>query len=325
MYSLLWLFARRTYFKPIELILAKSDLEVEEVSLKIITDSACDLPNELVQKYDVDVLPFLVFIDDEEYLDGQTITPDQVYAAIRDGKIPTTAQVPIEQLLATFKRYASEDRSCLYLSFSSKLSGTCNTARLVAQEVKKSYPTFEITIMDTLSGSLGQGLIVLEAAQMAQAGIPSWEIVQRVRARSQNNVEHIFSVDDLNYLYRGGRVSYTSAFVGGILNVKPILHVQDGEITPLQKIRGKKGAIRRIGELVQERSLGSSEQLIAISHADDPDMAGELQSLLHKTLGYQNFLVSVVGSVLGCHIGLGGVAAFFINSKMNNENPLCPQ
>lgn len=292
------------------------------MSLKIITDSACDLPSDIVEKYDIDVLPFLIYLDGEEYTDGIDITPDQVYGAIRASHIPTTGQVPVGQILATFKKYAEQNRPCLYLSFSSKLSGSCNTARLVAQELKNAYSDFQITVVDTLSGCLGEGLIVLEAAQMAQAGVDSTQIIARVQKRSLNNVEHVFSVDDLNYLYRGGRVSYASAFLGGLLSVKPILHVKDGLMVPFQKVRGKKMAIKRIVELVKERSLGNPDQLIGISHADDPGMAAQLQALLTDVLGYRNFIVNVVGSVLGCHIGLGGVAAFFVNSSVNVPNTM---
>lgn len=295
-------------------------MEVLRVKLKIITDSACDLPTELAREYDVDVLPFLVYIDDEEYVDGKTIMPNDVYDAIRAGKVPTTAQVPIEMLLTTFTKYAKQNQPCLFLGFSSKMSGSCNTARLVAQEVQKAYPTSQITVVDTLSGCLGQGLIVLEAAQLAKASVSPSEIIKLAQSRAQNNMEHVFSVDDLNYLYRGGRVSYASAFLGGVLNVKPILHVQDGQIIPFQKVRGQKGAIKRITELVEERSCGDPNQLIGISHADDLEMATELQNQLSQTLGYKNFLVNIVGSVLGCHIGLGGVAAFFTNSKVKTPN-----
>lgn len=289
------------------------------MTLKIISDSACDLPEELALKYDIEILPFLVYVDEEEFIDGHTIQPAEVYAAMGAGKVPTTAQVPLERIISTFTKYAQEDRPCLYIGFSSKLSGTCNTIRLVTQEIKEKYPTWEITIVDSLSGCLAQGLIVLEAAQMAKAGLPSAEIIQRAQDRSKNNVEHIFSVDDLNYLYRGGRVNYASAFVGGILSIKPILHVQDGLMIPFQKVRGKKNAIKRISELVEERSLNHPDQLIAISHANDPETADLLQETL-RAVGYKNFLVNIVGSVLGCHIGLGGVAAFFINSKISAPN-----
>lgn len=285
------------------------------LSLKIITDSACDLPKELVEEYEIDVLPFFVYIEGKEYVDGENITPNQVYDAIRADLVPTTAQVPIDAFLTTFRRYARERRACLYLSFSSKMSGSCGTARLAAEQVQKEFPDFKITIVDTLSGSLGQGLIVLEAAQLVREGKGAEEIIERVRKLSQNRVEHVFSVDDLNYLYRGGRVSYASAFLGSLLNVKPILHVKDGLIIPFQKVRGKKKAIGRIVDLVKKRAMGDPQHLIAITHADDPNMAEQLQYWLQEALGYCNFIVNVVGSVLGCHIGLGGVAAFFVNER----------
>ena len=288
--------------------------------LKIITDSACDLPQTTAEDFNVDILPFLVHIDGQEFIDGQTIQPEDVYQAIREGKQPTTSQVPASVFWDTFTKYASQGVNCIYVAFSSKLSGTCNTARLVAQDVKKRFPDFKMAVCDTLSGSLAQGLIVLEAAKMALDGASYEDILKRIGLRSSNNVEHIFSVDDLNYLYRGGRVSYASAFVGGILNVKPILHVVDGEMIPIQKVRGKNGAIKRIVELIKERSLGSLDQLIAITHADDIAAADKLQDLIETTLGYKNFIVNVVGSVLGCHIGLGGVATFFVNKEVDIPN-----
>jgi len=285
------------------------------VTLKIITDSACDLPKDLVDKYDIDVLPFLVYIDQREYRDGINITTRDVYNAIHKGKVPTTGQVPMDAIASTFKRYANQGRQCLYLSFSSKLSGTCNTVRLVAQEMKKNFKDFQLTVVDTLSGSLGQGLIALEAAQMAKAGADPAAIIDRAQERSKNNVEHIFSVDDLGYLHRGGRVSYASAFLGGLLQVKPILHVQDGLMIPFQKVRGKKMALKRIVELVKERSLGNPNHIIGITHADDASMAEQLKNMLRDTLGYQKFVVNLIGSVLACHIGIGGVAVFVVNNK----------
>lgn len=290
------------------------------MSLRILTDSACDLPEHLIEEYGIEVLPFLVYIDGQEHIDGVNITPRQVYDAIRADKVPTTGQVPMEKFLEAFTKYAKANTPCLYLSFSSKLSGTCNTARLALREVQRMYPAAQITIVDTHSGSLGQGLIVLEAAEMARAGKPAEDIIRHVQRRSQNNVEHVFSVDDLKYLYRGGRVNYSSTFLGSLLSIKPILHVKDGLMVPIQKVRGKKMAVKRIVELVKERSLGNPEQLVAISHADDPKVADQLKALLGDVLGYRRFLVNVVGSVLGCHIGLGGVAAFFVNSSYDVPN-----
>ncbi|MCK9525175.1 MAG: DegV family protein [Limnochordia bacterium] len=292
------------------------------VTVKIITDSACDLPQDIVQEYDIEVLPFLVYIDHKEYRDGVNITTRQVYDAIRQGSVPTTGQVPMDAIVDTFKKYAQEGRQCIYLSFSSKLSGTYNTARLVAQEMKKNFHDFQVTVVDTLSGSLGQGLIALEAAQMAKANADTTHIIDRVQRRASSNVEHLFSVDDLHYLYRGGRLSYASSFLGGLLQIKPILHVQEGLMIPFQKVRGKKMAVKRLVELVKERSLGDKNQIIGITHADDATTAKQLQSLLQNTLGYKNIIVNLIGSVLACHIGIGGVAAFVVNTKLPEPNCL---
>lgn len=292
------------------------------MSLKIITDSACDLPKELVEELDIELVPFLVYIEGKEYKDGREIIPAQVYDAIRANLVPTTGQVPMDELLSVFTKYAREGRPCLYLSFSSKMSGSFDSARLAAQEVQRSFPDFQITVVDTLSGSLAQGLIVLEAAKMVAAGLGAPQIVARVEKLSSNNVEHIFSVDDLNYLHRGGRLSYAGAFLGSLLNVKPILHVRDGLIIPFQKVRGKQKALKRVVELVKKRAAPDPDQLIAISHADDPGAAQLLQNLLRDTLGYGNFLVNVVGSVLACHIGLGGVAAFFVSKELDAPHPV---
>lgn len=290
------------------------------MKVKIITDSASDFPENLAKKYDVDVLPFVIFIEEEEFLDRRDLEPSTVYNAIKDGLVPTTGQVPMEEMINTFTKYAKENRPCIYLSFSSNMSGSYGTVCLVAKEIKEKYPDFQIAIIDTLSGCMGQGLIVLEAAQMANADYGHEAIVKRMKIRAQDNMEHLFSVEDLKYLYRGGRVNYTSAFLGGLLNVKPILHVQSGNIIPFQKVRGKKMALKRIIELVEERSLGNKDQIIGISHADDHESAEKLQELLATELGYQNFVVNIVGSVLACHIGLGGVAAFCVNNKENMPN-----
>jgi len=288
--------------------------------LQVITDSACDLPRQTAAEHNIDIIPFVVHLDGREYVDGETIEAAAVYEALRAGRQPTTSQVPAEFFWNTFTKYAEKGIRCLYIAFSSKLSGTCSTARLIAQEVQRRYPKFELTICDSQSGSLAQGLIALEAAQLTAAGVPDDDVIARAQLRSKGNMEHVFTVDDLGHLHRGGRLRWTSAVMGTMLKVKPILHVVDGRMVVLQKVRGKAAALKRIVELVRERSLGSVEQLIGITHADDLEAAEKLRSMLQSTLGYKNFLVNMVGSVLGCHIGLGGVAAFFVNKQADVPN-----
>ncbi|HPT82967.1 MAG TPA: DegV family protein [Limnochordia bacterium] len=290
------------------------------VSLSIVTDSACDLPESILKAYNIHVLPFLIYIDGKEYLDGVSITTEQVFAAIREGKVPSTGQVRLENFLQVFTQYAQEGRPCLFISVSSGFSGSHSSALLALEEVKRAYPEAPITVVDSQSASLGEGLIVLEAAEMAREGRPAAEIIERVQKRSQNNVEHIFSVDDLTHLYRGGRVKFTSAFLGSLLNVKPILHVQNGACTPLHKVRGRKMAVKRIVELVQERSLGHPDQLVGVAHSQAPGLAQELAARLRDQLGYRRFLIHEIGCSLGCHIGIGGVGALFVNSNYPQPN-----
>lgn len=281
--------------------------------VKIITDSACDLPQDLIEKNDIEVIPLLVQLDGKELVDGKDICPEQVYSAIRAGKIPRTSQTPAQIFKQVFMKFIDLGQRCLYIAFSSKLSGTCQTGMMVAQDLNEENAGGFIEVVDTLCGSMGQGLLVLEAARMAKDGRTVPEIAHRIR-RQAPHMEHLFTVDDLDYLYRGGRVSRTSAFVGSLLKIKPLLHVKEGQMIPFQKVRGKNKAIMRLVEIMGEQcsKLG---QTIGISHADDPEAAMFLKNLIEKSFGYKDIVVNVVGSVLGCHIGLGGVAVFFLNNS----------
>src|SRR5690554_2248785 len=146
--------------------------------LQVITDSACDLPQHVADDHNIDIVPFIVHIDGREFIDGKTIQPDDVFQALREGKKPTTSQVPAKFFWETFTKYAEKGVRCIYVAFSSKLSGTYNTARMVAEEVKKRYPNFQLTICDSLGGSLAQGLIALEAAQLGAAGAEYDEVTE---------------------------------------------------------------------------------------------------------------------------------------------------
>lgn len=284
-----------------------------KMTVKIITDSACDLPKALIKEYDIEVIPLLVLLDGKELVDGQDITPEQVYAAIRAGKVPRTNQTPGKTFQQVFQKYLQLGQECVYIAFSSKLSGTCQTGMMVAQELNKHSEKGSVEVVDTLCGSMGQGLLVLEAAKMAKAGMTVPEIIEKVKGEAPH-MEHLFTVDDLNYLYRGGRVSRTSAFVGSLLKIKPLLHVENGMMIPFQKVRSKQKAIKRLVEVMAEKCSGIS-QIIGISHADDPEAAMTLKGIIEKTFGYKDIIVNVVGSVLGCHIGVGGVAVFFLNKS----------
>lgn len=284
------------------------------MSIKIISDSACDLPDEIIAEYDIEIVPFHVLLDGVDYLDRVTIQPQELYQRMRAGAMPKTSQITPMQFIEVFGKYVAAGLQCIYIAFSSKLSGTCEMARLAAQHVKDEFPGCEIAIIDSQCGALAQGLAVYNAAKMAREGKSLQEIVAAITLQCRHT-EHIFSVDDLEYLYRGGRVSRISSFVGGLLNVKPILHVKEGCMIPLEKVRGKAKAIRRIVQLMSERGANLQEQLVAINHADDLVSALKLKELIEELFATSNFIINTVGCVLGSHIGIGGVAAFFLNKE----------
>ncbi len=284
------------------------------MSIQIISDSACDLPADIIAENDIEVIPFHVLLDGVDYLDGQTIQPVELYQKMRQGALPKTAQISPFQFIEVFTKYVNKGKQCLYIAFSSKMSGTCDAGRMAAQHVKREHPGSVIEVVDTQGGALAQGLSVYAAAKMAQAGKSMQQIIAEITLRARHT-EHIFSVDDLEYLFRGGRVSRISSFVGNLLNVKPILHVKEGCMIPIEKVRGKAKAIKRIVELMAERGANLKDQIVAINHADDLTSALKLKNLIEQRFGTSEFIINTVGCVLGSHIGIGGVAAFFLNKE----------
>lgn len=287
------------------------------MEIKILTDSGCDLPRELIEQYDIEVVPLLVILDGKEHVDGADICPADVYNAIRAGKLPRTNQATTHAFADALGKNAQEGRPCLYIAFSAKMSGTFQAGKVVANQLSEQYPEWQVRLIDSQGGSLAQGLLVLNAAKLAREGRPLDEIVAEI-TRQAGHMEHIFTVDDLNHLYRGGRVSRASAMLGSLLRIKPILHVKDGLMVPIEKARGKNMAIRRLVEIMEER-CSRVKQVIGISHADDQESAAKLRQLVEERLGFKDYVINIVGSVLGCHIGLGGVAVFFLSDSPQGE------
>ena len=282
----------------------------------IITDSACDLPEDLINQYEIEVFPFSIILNDTTYLDGVSISTQQLYQAMKNGHHPKTSQVSPMLMRESFLNHARKGESCIYVALSGSVSGTYQTSLLMAAEVKEKYPTFDIEIIDSNGGSLGSGIVVLKAAQMAQAGKDKAEIVQYVRNQS-SHMEHIFTVDNLETLYRGGRLSRTGLLMGNILNIKPLLHVENGRIALLQLARSKKRAIDKLLEIMEARCAKVKSQIIGITHADDLETALWLKTLIEERLGFQNYIINLIGSVIGSHIGIGGVGIFFANEVYN--------
>lgn len=284
------------------------------MGIKIVTDSGCDLPKEIIEKYHIEVLPLFVYLGDKEYLDGETIEAKELYNNMRKGKIYKTAQVPPNKFKDVFEKYAKDKDTCIYIGFSSGLTGTYQSSKIAKEEVLEKYPSFDINIIDTKCASLGVGLIVYKAAKMVKEGASKEEILKEIEFQLKY-MEHIFTVDRLEYLLRGGRVSKTSAVIGGLLNIKPILDVEDGKLIPIEKIRGHKKVFKRILDIMEERGENLENQLIGISHGDSIEMAEELENMIRERFGCERFLINNVGCVIGAHSGPGTIALFFLNTK----------
>lgn len=282
------------------------------MSIKIIADSPCDLPWEIVNEHGIEVVPLTVLFNDEEFLDGQSLKSKELLAGMRAGNVYKTSQVSPKVFYDCFLQHAEKGEKCIYIAFSSALSGTYNSSLIAKEEVLTKYPDFELEIIDSKCASMGLGLVVYKAALMVEQGKNKEEIVNSTKFNAQH-MEHIFTVDDLEYLYRGGRVSRSAAFIGGILNIKPILNVEDGKLIPIDKVRGRQKSFKRIIELIKERGTDLSNQIIGISHGDDIESVNKIRRMMEQEFGCSKFIVNNIGCAVGAHSGPGTLSIFFLN------------
>lgn len=287
------------------------------LTLRILTDSGCDLPDDIIKEYDIYVFPIIVIDNDEEYLDNVTIKAKTLYENMKSGKHYRTAQIPPNVFEEEFEKIAKNGESAIYIAFSSGLSATYQSSVLVKDSLLEKYPDLDLTIVDSKSASLGFGLIVYEAAKMAKEGKNKEEILKMLDFYIEH-MNHIFTVDNLEYLFRGGRVTRTQAFMGGLLNIKPVLDVtEEGKLRPLEKVRGKGKVLKRMLELMDERAKGAdlSSQVIGISHGDDYDNAIKLKNMIEEKYEVKEFVINDIGCAIGAHSGPGTIALFFLDEN----------
>ena len=283
------------------------------MGIKIIVDSACDLPKNILKQYDIETLPFNIHIGDKSFKDGIDIQIDQVYESIRKNNFPKTSQISPEDIRNVFVKNAKAGYDSIYISFSSKMSGAYQLAKLVARDVEEKYKESKIDVIDSKAGSVATGIIAYKAALLAAEGKERKEIINKLKFFA-NHIQHVFMLDDLKALVRGRRISKTKSFIGNILNIKPLLHVNDGEIELLQKVRGSKKAVNKMIEFLKEKSYDLKGQLIGIAHADDIKQAELLKEKIEE-IGGNIFCIEKIGSVLGAHLGIGGIGVFFLDKK----------
>ncbi|MFJ7735929.1 DegV family protein [Lysinibacillus sp. NPDC097287] len=282
--------------------------------MRIFTDSGCDLPKAYYEDHDVVLLPLRVQLNGNEYDDVISIDSKEIYEAIRKGAHPKTSQVSPELFLSHFEQLAKSGEEGIYIAFSSELSGTYGTAIMIRNQVLEQYPSLKLAIIDSKCASLGHGFLIEEAVQLRDAGSSVDEIEAKIKALAPQ-IEHLFTVEDLDYLAKGGRVSKASAFLGGLLSIKPILNVEDGKLVPIEKLRGRKKAIARLLDLMQERGGNFSDKIVGISHSDDPTFANEVKASIQEKLAPKAIQTTMIGSVIGSHVGPGTIAIFFTNKS----------
>lgn len=282
--------------------------------MKIFTDSGCDLPKSYYEENDVVLLPLRVQLNNKEYEDVISIDSKEIYDAIRQGAQPKTSQVSPELFLKYFEELAKNDEEGIYIAFSSELSGTYSTAQMIRNQVLEQYPSLKLVIIDSKCASLGHGLVVEEAVRLRNMGVSLEDTASKINTLAPQ-VEHLFTVEDLDYLAKGGRVSKASAFLGGLLSIKPILNVEDGKLVPIEKSRGRKKALNRMLDLMQERGGSFTNKIIGISHSDDAAFANEAKASIQERFSPQAVQITMIGSAIGSHVGPGTIAIFFTNKS----------
>lgn len=281
--------------------------------LQIITDSCSDLPSLLRQKYHIATVALAYVINGTAYPDDAWAEsdPKAFYDQMRQGATPTTAQATMPTFVNHFAPAVESGHDVLYIGFSSALSGTLNAAMLAKNTVRRSHPDARVEVIDSLSASLGQGLLVLEAAKQAAAGKDLTEICAWIEEHKQS-FNHWFTVGDLEYLRRGGRISNFASAVGSILQVKPILRVDGtGHLVPYSKVRGRKKSLDELLRLIANRYDTSEKQTIAISHSDCEPEAQELAQRIQAELPVEDVIIHQIGPVIGSHTGPETIALFF--------------
>ncbi len=284
--------------------------------IEIIADSICDLPPSLMSHYQLKVLPLHVYLNEQEYRDKVDISTEAVYAAMRQDILPKTSHISLEDTLNQFSACAQNSQDFIYPAFSAALSGSCDLAKQVVQKLKVDYPHVQMAVIDTRSGAAAQGLITLQAVRMSQKNAAFADIVTNINHMAAH-VEHIFSMEDLNWLTKGGRIPKIAGKGGSILNIHPLLHVDNGAMKVIGAVRGSKKQLHTLCDTALQRLQNFPDQLIAIAHADDYARALEVRDYLstHTGLDDHHFLIQQIGSVLATHLGLKGLGIFFFNER----------
>lgn len=282
--------------------------------LKIITDSAADLPASIVERFDLHVIPTPVVIDGTDYLDGKTIRTKDFYEILDDvNRDIKTYHINPDMFEQAFRPYAEQGDSVIYLCFSTGIAGTYNAANIAKQNVLEDFPDFDLTIIDSKSAAIGFGLIVYKLLLLQEAGADK-ETLIRAAAFFVEHIHHVFTVSTLKYLIKGGRLSKFKGTAGELLDMKPVLIVdKDGSLQVLKTVRGRKKSLKALVEYVQEHIADPAPSVMGICHGEDPDSLSYTKALLLDSVRPGELVESVIGCAIGAHTGRGIVGIVFFD------------
>ncbi|MFW5873297.1 MAG: DegV family protein [Bacillota bacterium] len=274
--------------------------------IKIVTDSCSDLPDHIIKKYDIKMLPTPVHIGNESFLDGETLTNEEFYQKLEEGVMPSTSQISPDRYEKVFREELDKGNQVLALCFSGELSGIFQSAALA----KKNIGTENIKVIDTRGASIGFGITVLRVAKAVEEGKSLSELVD-LAVDSSAYMEHIFAVGSIEMLKRGGRISGGKALIANVLNIKPILHFEDGKIIPYSKVRGKKKMLQFLIDEMEDSGVALESEMIGINHSACPELADRIRKKIKTKFGAEEFLIGEIGAAIGSHAGQGTVSVFF--------------
>jgi DegV family protein with EDD domain len=284
----------------------------------IITDSTTDLPQSKAEEWGVEIIPFLFNLDGKEYynyLDWREISVKDFYDALRAGKTGSTTQVNQFRYMEIWEPHLKAGKDILYMCLSSALSKSYEQSVLAARELNEKYPDRKVITIDTKSACMGMGMLTYYAVKARDEGKTLDELAAYVEGLIPI-LHHWVMADDLHHLRRGGRVSGAAAFMGTMLNIKPMIHMtKEGKLTPMTKARGRNKALEFMLEQITFHQMKPADQPIFISHSDAPDLAEQLKSMIIEKHGKRDFIVNEIGPVIGAHTGPGTIAMFFIGNE----------
>ena len=284
----------------------------------IMTDSCCDLTDQMARDLELEVLPLTMHMDGQDYpndLAGTAISNQEFYKRIRAGKLATTSAVNVGQFQDAMRRVLESGRDIVCVCFSSALSTTYQSAVIAAEDLRAEFPEAEIHVVDSLSASLGQGLLLYLAVEQKRKGLTAAELAKWVED-NRLTVCHWFTVDDLNFLKRGGRVSATTALLGTMLSIKPIMHTSDeGKLVPVGKARGRKAAIAALLDKIEALGIHPEKQTMFICHADCEEDAKAVAQTIQDRFGTPTVHINYIGPVIGSHTGPDTMGIFFVGTQ----------